>query len=92
VNKYGNPLVAEGEGISSIAKTSKVLNRPYRRCGLSKVNWREFLIKMSFLMVWFGLWCLTPLSTIFQLYNGDQIFIGRGNRSTRRKPATCCTG
>ena len=34
-------------------------------------------------LVWVvGLWCLTPLSTIFQLHRG-------GNRSTRRKPQTC---
>jgi hypothetical protein len=31
-------------------------------------------------LVWFrfGLWCLTPLSTIIQLYRGD-LFIGGGN-------------
>jgi len=23
---------------------------------------------------WFGLWFLTPLSTIFQLYHGDQFY------------------
>jgi hypothetical protein len=36
-----------------------------------------------------GLWRLTPLSTTFQLYHGDQFFFGGGNRSTLRKPPTC---
>ena len=31
----------------------------------------------------FGLWFVTPLSTIFQLYRS-----GGGNQSTRRKPPT----
>jgi hypothetical protein len=26
----------------------------------------------SFIIAWFGLWCLIPLSTIFQLYHGSQ--------------------
>jgi hypothetical protein len=33
----------------------------------------------------FGLWCLTPLLTIFQLYRGGKFFDG-GNR---RKPPAC---
>jgi hypothetical protein len=34
---------------------------------------------------WFVLWCLMPLSTIFQLYRGSN-FLGGGNQITWSKP------
>ena len=35
----------------------------------------------------FEIWCLMPLSAIFQLYHGDS-FSGGGSQSMRREPPT----
>jgi hypothetical protein len=35
---------------------------------------KTFFLKQNDIIGWFGLWCLKPLSTIFQLYRGNKFY------------------
>jgi hypothetical protein len=62
------------------------LNYRIEKIGDFKLN----IIDMPTLGLGLELLCLTPLSTLFQLYIMAVSFIGGGNQSTWKKPLTCC--
>ena len=37
-------------------------------------SWHKYSWFLFYALVWFGLWCLTPPSTIFKLYRGCQFY------------------
>ena len=56
-------------------------------CFDTRQNVLYYSILYNFYLIWFGLWCLAPLSTIY-LFIVAVSCIG-GYQSTRRKPSTC---
>jgi hypothetical protein len=101
--QHWNSKITDPVFVYMMLFTFVLLFKSYRPCSHIYIcsDWLLFWVLESFMterpnllsivvLEWlvYGVWCFTPLSTIFQLYRGGQ-FYWRGNRSTQRKPQTC---
>ena len=62
-------------GRYTIPKTP-INDRTCKNCNLNSVEDElHFLFKLQNILIWLiDFWCLTPLSAVFQLYHGDQLY------------------
>jgi hypothetical protein len=83
-------LVINSEGCNGLS--THLIYTHYTFTGIYKYTCMfSVLLKYYCIYAWirFGLWCLMPLSTIFQLYFGDQFYWWRKPRRTWRKSSIC---
>jgi hypothetical protein len=58
-----------------LRETEVIELKPKAHNGRDINIWLIFLLRLNWIkIVWFGLWSLTSLSTIFQLYCGSQLY------------------
>ena len=59
-------------GIRLTSKNIQKINNQYCTLPTRGINMISYLVWFG--LVWFGLWCLMPLVTIFQSYGGSQFY------------------